>query len=158
MSKITYTERCVIEKKHKEGVSYRQIAKELGFSKTAIFYEVKTKKNKNGIYNAERSHFHSQKIRYRLKINQRKIHNPEILKIIEKQLKREKSPYDISCYIKKQYPRQYHISHETIYNIIFSYKNIMYHECENWYKYLHYKHKKRHVRGYFTPYKALLHK
>ena len=148
MSKITYEDRCVIEKNHKEGVSYRKTAAELGLSKTAVYYEVQTKKNPDGTYKADAANFRSQEIRYRLKINQRKIKNPEILDIIEKQLKRKKSPYDISCCIKQKHPKKYHISYETIYNIIFSYKNMMNHRCENWYKHLRYKHKKRHKRGH----------
>ena len=154
MYKITYDDRCVIEKRRQEGWSYRAIARELGVSKTAIFHEVKSKSNRNGKYEAEAAHLHSELMRHRLKKEQRKINNPEILNLVEKQLSRKKSPYDIACYIKKKYPKPLHISHETIYNIIFSCKNIVHHRCENWYKQLRYKHKKRHVRGYLSSYRA----
>ena len=30
----------------------------------------------------------------------------------------------------------------------------MHHRCENWYKHLHYKHKKKHLRGYLSQYRA----
>ena len=154
MYKITYNDRCVIEKKRQEGWSYRKIAEELGLSKTAIFHEVKTKSKGKAKYEAEPAHFHSEVTRHRLKIEQRKIRNPGVLDLVEKQLNRKKSPYDIACYIKKKYPKKLHISHETIYKIIFSYKNIPYHRCQNWYKRLRYKHKKRHVRGYLSQYRA----
>ena len=106
MSKITYEDRCVIEKNHKEGVSYRKTAAELGLSKTAVYYEVQTKNNPDGTYKADTANFRSQGIRYRLKINQRKITNPEILDIIEKQLKRKKSPNNI-IFRMKQYTRSF---------------------------------------------------
>ena len=154
MYKITYDNRRVIEKKRKEGWSYRKIAREIGLSKTAIFHEVKTKSNGSEKYEAEQAHFRSEITRHRLKTEQRKIHRPEIIELVEKQLNRKKSPYDIACYIKKKYPKHLHISHETIYNIVFSCKNIVHHRCQNWYKHLRYKHKKRHVRGYLSPYRA----
>ena len=92
MYKITYEDRCVIEKRRKEGWSYRRTARELGLSKTAIFHEVKSKSNGSGKYEAEQAHFRSGITRRRLKTEQRKINNPEILNLVEKQLKREKSP------------------------------------------------------------------
>ena len=103
MYKITYDNRRVIEKKRKEGWSYRKIAREIGLSKTAIFHEVKTKSNGSEKYEAEQAHFRSEITRHRLKTEQRKIHRPEILELVEKQLNRKKSPYDIACYIKKKY-------------------------------------------------------
>ena len=154
MYKITYEDRCVIEKKRKEGWGCRKIAKELGLSKTAIFHELKSKSNLDREYRADCAHFQSEMIRYRFKKEQRKINNLPILNLVEKQLHRKKSPYDIACYIKKKYPKKLHISHETIYKIIFSYKNIARHKCENWYKQLRYKCKKRHVRGHLSPYRA----
>lgn len=154
MYKIKYEDRCVIEKKRKEGWGCRKIARELGLSKTAVFHELKSKSDQNGEYRADFAHFRSEKIRYRFKKEQRKIEKPEILDLVKRQLKRKKSPYDIACYIKRKYPKALHISHETIYKIIFSCKNIAYHRCENWYKRLRYKCKKRHVRGYLSPYRA----
>ena len=87
MCKITYDDRCVIEKKRNEGWSYRGIARELGLSKTAIFHEVKSKLNQSGKYEAELADFRSEAIRSRLKVEQRKINKPEILDIVERQLK-----------------------------------------------------------------------
>ena len=154
MYKITYEDRCVIEKRREEGWGCRKIAKALGLSKTAVFHELKSKSNQTGKYKAEIAHFKSQQIRHRYKHSQRKINNSQILDIVEKQLKRKKSPYDIACYIKRKYPKPFHISYETIYNIIFSCKNTASHRCENWYKQLRYKCKKRHVRGYLSLYRA----
>ena len=97
---------------------------------------MKSKSNGSGKYEAEQAHFKSQQIRCRYKHSQRKINNSQILDIVEKQLKRKKSPYDIACYIKKKYPKNLHISYETVYKIIFSCRNTASHRCENWYKQL----------------------
>ena len=54
MYKITYEDRCVIEKRREEGWGCRKIAKALGLSKTAIFHELKSKSNQTGKYKQDK--------------------------------------------------------------------------------------------------------
>ena len=104
MYKITYDNRRVIEKKRKEGWSYRKIAREIGLSKTAIFHEVKTKSNGSEKYEAEQAHFRSEITRHRLKTEQRKIHRPEIIELVEKQLNRKNPPMTLLVISKRNTP------------------------------------------------------
>ena len=148
--RITYEIRVIIQNCITQGLSIRKIAKEVSLPKSTVYYEItKFKKGYLDVeYNAALAQILSDKIRVRLKTEQRRINNnEEVINEVEQLLKKRWSPYHIAIALKK---KKLYISHETIYKIIFTYKNISYHKCCNWYKYLSKKNKKWSKRGYIT--------
>ena len=153
---LTHQERCVIQEKLEQRKSYTEIAKAIGKSKSAISYEINNKKL-NGKYTAD----YAQKItnikRTTSNSLRAKYSNQRLMIWIKNQLKRKRSPKDIAMRTRERFPQNkaMWISHETIYKIVFDFKNDkIFKYLADLYKYLPRKNKKRHIRGHLNPYRA----
>ena len=130
MSKLNLSIRLGIEKGLEEKKTYREIAKEVGISKSTIGYEVKHYSRKDNKYNAEYADWQSQQISNGRNANRSKFRNKELLKEIDKLIRSKRAPKDISFFLKDKYSNQkeFHISHETIYQITYSFQKIQGHQ------------------------------
>ena len=145
MAKINFEIRKSIEKELKNRKTYREISTLTGLSKSAIGYEIKQYSNAGNIYNAEYANWASQQRSKKRNENRFKHFNKELLETIDKEIKKRKSPIDISFYLKNKYPNKkyMHASHETIYKFVYFFKRYKYHIYADWYSYLPKKRSKR---------------
>ena len=153
---LTYQQRCVIQEKIKEKKSYQQIADRIGKTKAAIAYEVKNKRIK-GEYRANYAQDLTELRRASANSLRAKYANQKLINWICKLMKRKRSPRDIAMRSKdKLYlQKDMQISHETIYKIVFNFKNNKnFKHLADLYQYLPRKNKKRHIRGHLNPYRA----
>ncbi len=98
---IYYKHWIHIQKYLSENMSYRGIAQKINISKSAVFYEIKTK-SINDIYKAKDVQYLTEKKRYYANHQRAKYHNIEIMTQIEKCLKMEWSLKAISLYLKNK--------------------------------------------------------
>ena len=153
---LTLDDRVKIENLLSKGKSYQKIAKSIGKTKSTISYEV-NRKSCGGSYNAKLAQEITEIKRNSVNSLRSKYTNQGLMDELEFQLKRKRSPKDIASRFKEKFPqnKQMQISHETIYKIIFSFKNTnIFEKLANLYKYLPRKNKKKNIRGHLNPYRA----
>lgn len=144
---LTLKERYHIQALIKVGYKQKEIAKEVGCSKSTISRELKRNSNPNG-YKAESAEV-ATKQRHKSKPKDKAI-TKNIEKYIRKHLKLDWSPEQISGRMAKE--TDYKVSHETIYKYIYDNKS----KNGKLYKNLRHKNKKYHKRGSQNSEKGVL--
>ncbi len=152
MKQITLEEREILEELLGKGKSKREIARKLDKSHSSILDEIKNNSQKNGIYNA----IEAQKKKLFRKNNKKKRSKIEIspgLKqyIVDKIRQLQWSPEQISGKLKIQSGGKSVISHETIYQFIYSKEG----KKLNLYKHLRRK-KKPYRQAFFSRKKRVI--
>jgi len=142
MKHLTKEQRYVIQALHKQKVSKKEIAKEIGVDKSTIYRELKRNSTKRGTYNAEKAHMFSNERKERFAYNRK--FTQSIKNLINKYIIEEQwSPEQIVGYCKKNDIEI--VSVERIYQHIRQDKA----DGGNLYKYLRHKlkHRKRRLNG-----------
>lgn len=117
---LSAAEREHIADCRREGLSIRQIARQLGRSPSTISREIHRNSDDYGLYRPFEAHRKSVYARLRPKIP-KLIANPTLKTIVEKKLERRWSPEQIAAWLRRQFPDQdtMWVSHETIYQALY---------------------------------------
>lgn len=136
-TQLTQGQRYQIYAFFKAGFSKTQIASEIGVHKSTISREMKRNRGKKG-YRPKQAHFlalvRSKKANKFIKMT------PDVINLIERFIRQDFSPEQVSGYLARQYNIQ--VSHETIYKYVFADKA----KGGNLYRHLRHGHKKRKKR------------
>ena len=135
---LTLKERYHISTLYKQGVTQKEIAREVGVSPSTISRELRRNGDEKG-YDAEQAQMKTF-LRHRHK-RKHTVWTPSVERYIRQRLKQEWSPEQISGRMKIE--RDDAVSHETIYRYIYANKA----GGGRLYKHLRYKNRKYHKRG-----------
>lgn len=142
MSHFTLTKRKILEELLLQGISYEKIGKVIGKTKSSISDEIKRNSVK-GVYEAEISHAKAIQRQYQKKKRAKLKISAGLRRYVVRQLREDWSPEQIAGELRKQADGQTVVSHETIYQFIYS------DEGKKLRLWVHLRHKKRPERTHW---------